>query len=338
MSLTSHLQRKQSPVRRFFDQIIDERAARELVRHTNDQAALAARERGGPLVVAGTEPMLAGAAFDFGFRAWVQPFSHAAPPRTARHGADNARQVGWPQAPALLDDIISTLPDADPLGQARRFVALAVVERFARALGAILARREDGGDDLPTQMLADQPATLTDLLARMPEATVRDVAAILEDARQRWPTFRDQPFVPNPSFPLSAQIGGADADWVSGGVLYECKVSYQPRPVEGAHLRQLLGYLLLDTEDALALRAVALLLPRQGAHIAWDIPDYLRLLRIAGDLPELRRRFAAVVTALPAPQRSVEHLTVIDLETGRKRQVLRVRVPRRSPPPDADPS
>ena len=300
MSLTSHLRCAHSPVRQFFAASIDDQAARTLVREANDRAALAAWQRGGVLRVSGTIPALAGMAYDFGFRDWVQPFSLDAPPRVALQGAQLASVVGWPTALPLLADLLRLLPTCNALTKARCYVALAVFELFYRATGSIIvAWREDAGDNLPAQMLADPPTTLLGLLARMPDATMRDVAALLDDTQGRWPTRRDQPFVPNPSFPLSAQIGGADADWVSGGVLYECKVSYQRRPVAGAHLRQLLGYLLLDTEDALGIESVGLLLPRQGVRIAWAVPVFLRRLGIQAALPALRARFAAVVAALP---------------------------------------
>jgi len=324
-------------VRQFFDDCIDDQVARALVRRANDQAALEAWTRGGVVVVAGTAPMLAGTAYDFGFRDWLQPFRVVEPPRMALHGAQHARAVGWPKATRQLAAILRTLPDTDALGKARRYVALAVFERFARALGAILAQRGNAGDDLPGQMLSDPPATLADLLDRMPEATVRDVAAVLDATQHRWPRLRDLPFVANPIFPLSAQIGGADADWISGGMLYECKLSYVARPVAGKHLRQLLGYLLLDHEDALAITAVALFLPRQGACLAWDTAAFLRGLGIRGELPALRARFAIVVAALPQPEPTVERLTITDPANGQEHRVLRTRV-RRTPPTDPTPS
>ena len=281
MSLTRHLRCARSPVRQFFNAIIDDQAARALVREANDRAALAAWQRGGLLRVSGTIPALAGMAYDFGFRDWVQPFSLEEPPRVALHGAHCASAVGWPNALPLLADVLRLLPKTSGLTRARCYLVLAVCEQFHRAFGSIVARREDAGDNLPAQMLADPPTSLIGLLARMPDATVRDVAALLDDTRHRWPALRDQPFVPNPIFPLSAQIGGADADWVRGGVLQECKVSAVQRPVAGAHLRQLLGYLLLDTDDALGIEAVGLFLPRQGAQIAWAVPMFLhRLLSI----------------------------------------------------------
>lgn len=338
MSLTSHLQRaSSSPIRQFFDAIIDDQTARALVTETNDQVAQAARQRGGPILVSGTIPTLAGTAYDFGFRDWVQPFRLDTPPRVARLGAQRASTVGWGNALPLLSDLIRFLPETNARSKAQCYVELAVFERFARALGSIVTGRQDVGNDLHTQLLADPPITLLDLLARMPDATVRDVAALLEDTQSRWPAMRNQRFVPNPNFPLSAQIGGADADWVIRDVLHECKVSYQQRPVAGAHLRQLLGYLLLDTDNALGLQAMGLLLPRQGALVEWTVPIFLSRLGIPATLPELRTRFAIVVAALPQPERIIEQVMITDPKTGQERRMLRIRVSRR-PPDRPDPS
>ena len=67
---------------------------------------------------------------------------------------------------------------------------------------------------------------------------------------------------------------------------------------------QLLGYLLLDTEDALGITRVGFVLPRQRAVIQRDCAAFLQDLGATASLPELRAHFAAVVGALPrAPQR-----------------------------------
>ena len=216
-------------------------------------------------LVAGTVPTLAGSAFDFGFRHWLQPFSRENLPRVAVNGARLAEVNGWPNALCILAAILQGLPEADETQQAQTFVALAVFEQYFRDLGTVLAARDPAGEDLPSQFLADPPQRPSHLLARLPEPTVRDVAALIAAARQHWPQFRAQPFASNPTFARSATVGGADADWVIGGILHECKVSYQARPIEKKHIRQLLGYLLLDADDAQGLTGVALLLPRERA-------------------------------------------------------------------------
>lgn len=305
MSLTSHLVDRASPVHQFFAELVPLAASRTAARELNTEARMS-MPWGGPLVVAGTVPTLVGSAFDFGFRHWISSFGPDHQPRVAVAGARIAGAHGWPTAPAMLQAIIEVLPTREPLEQARCFVALAVLERFYRSPAIVLADGGDAGDALSRQLLADPPATLNALLARVPDATAQDVAALLAMARSRWAVLHGQTFLSNPTFRLSGALGGADADWVLGGVLYECKVSYQTSPVERKHLLQLLGYLLLDSDDALGITHVGLMLPRHCALVCVNVPRFLRLLGIAEDLPALRARFAAVVTALPPRIRRVQ--------------------------------
>ena len=297
MSLTSHLANQHSPVRQFFAHHLDADAIRACVLALNIEATQG--RRCVPLVISGTVPTLAGTAFDFGFRHFIEPFTPTQPPELALSGGWRARLAGWKKALPLLRALLTTLPDADANGQAQRFVALAAYAQFARVLHAIVHPKADTSDDFARGLYAHPPTTLDDLLARTPEATVQDVAALMTMAHTEWAWLRGQPFVPNPSFPLSATLGGADADWVLGGTLYECKVSSQDRPLERKHILQLLGYLLLDTEDALGITRVGFVLPRQRAIIQRDCAAFLQDLGATASLPELRARFAAVVGALP---------------------------------------
>jgi hypothetical protein len=298
MSLTSHIANKHSPIHQFFAELIPLAASRKAVRELNTEAR-SNTPWGGPLVVEGTVPTLAGAAFDYGFRHWITPFGPQHPPGVAIKGAHLAGANGWPDAPRLLVAIAMALPTLDGTKQARCFVAMAAIERFYRAFHAVLAHSGDAGDDLASQLLVDPPASLDALLARMPDATARDVAALLATVQTRWAFLQGQPFISNPTFPLSAALGGADADWVLDGILYECKVCYQANPVERKHVLQLLGYLLADTDDALGIEAVCLMLPRQIALVRYSVPRFLRSLGIEEELPTLCARFAAVVANLP---------------------------------------
>lgn len=307
MSLTSHLDDRASPVHQFFAERVPLAASRTAVRVLNTEAR-ASMPWGGPMVVADTVPTLAGSAFDFGFRHWVSPFGPNHQPRVAVSGARVAAAHGWPAAPALVEAIIEALPTREPLEQTRCFVALAAVERFRRVRSIVLPDAKeprDAGDVQARQLLADPPLTLAALLARVPDATAQDVAALLAMVVSRWGVLQGQPFVPNPNFALSGALGGADADWVLGHVLYECKVSYLTNPVERRHLLQLLGYLLADSDDALGVEAVCLMLPRHYALVRVGIPRFLRLLGLHKELPALRESFAAVVTALPPRNRRV---------------------------------
>jgi hypothetical protein len=297
MSLMSHLADQRSPVRQFFAHHLHADSLRACVIALN--VAATQNRRRVPLVIPGTVPTLAGTAFDFGFRHFIEPFTPAQPPNLALSGGHQARSVGWKNALPILHALLTTLADADATGQAQRFVALAAYEQFARVLPFIVNPKAATSDDFPRSLYAHPPTTLNELLARTPEATVEDVAALLAMAHAEWAWLRGQPFVPNPTFPLSATLGGADADWVLGGTLYECKASTQDRPLERKHMLQLLGYLLLDTEDALGITRVGFVLPRQRAIIQRSVIALLQDLGATDDLPDLLARFAAVVGALP---------------------------------------
>lgn len=98
-------------------------------------------------------------------------------------------------------------------------------------------------------------------------------------------------FDPNPDFAGSALVGGADGDWIIGNMLIDCKVYGQLSvPKLRDFLLQLLGYVMLDLDDALKIRHVGLWLPRQQLTPSWSL-EYL----LGGDpdilLPALRDEF-----------------------------------------------
>jgi hypothetical protein len=93
-----------------------------------------------------------------------------------------------------------------------------------------------------------------------------------------------------PTFQGSKNIGGADADFILGGLLLDCKATIQPRRLGRDEIYQLAGYLLLDYDDWYGIDGVGLYLSRQGALIAWNVDDFLRRLGAARPVTELRRR------------------------------------------------
>lgn len=76
----------------------------------------------------------------------------------------------------------------------------------------------------------------------------------------------------DPSMPDGDLLGGADGDAISDQTLWDFKVTVHPLDATWWRhaLWQLIGYWLLDGEDAFGLRAVGLALPRQG--VAWRVP------------------------------------------------------------------
>jgi hypothetical protein len=72
-------------------------------------------------------------------------------------------------------------------------------------------------------------------------------------------------------------VGGADADFVLDGHLVELKTTSKLTAAEvRTTLRQLLGYTLLDFDDALAIRHLDVFCPRFGYLETWPIWSLLR--------------------------------------------------------------
>jgi hypothetical protein len=126
---------------------------------------------------------------------------------------------------------------------------------------------------------------------------VRDVGSLVSLNSEQLESWREsiaggERYEPNPTFAASRSVGGADADWMIGETLFDCKV-YGALTVPKLRdtLRQLLGYVLLDTGDELGIRRVGMWLPRQRLAPTWGL---LQLL--GGDpeelLPSLREGFA----------------------------------------------
>jgi hypothetical protein len=102
-----------------------------------------------------------------------------------------------------------------------------------------------------------------------------------------------------PVFAGSADAGGADGDLIVDGCLIEVKALTDPAKYSRPWPWQLLGYVLLDYEDAWKLTSVGVYLARQGQLVRWPLEEFLTMLGGSADwsLSELRRDFRRVATA-----------------------------------------
>ena len=100
----------------------------------------------------------------------------------------------------------------------------------------------------------------------------------------------------NPTFAGSIDIGGADADFILDGCLWDIKTT-KGQQGQSIWLYQVLGYALLDYDDHFGVERVGLLFPRQDAAVQWPLPKLIRTLsgRRGLDLRSLRQRFHAVL-------------------------------------------
>lgn len=159
---------------------------------------------------------------------------------------------------------------------------------------------------LPGSRLLTLPrtATIEDLLALASDTEVADLLA-LTDAAQRTllPALaaRGGPLHLGPTFVGSPDVGGADADVISGGLLLEWKATLGDRrrsdgrrycSLDRITLQQLLGYLLLDYQDEYAIDALGVYAARYAYLVTWPAAELLA--EMAGgpvDLAELRVGF-----------------------------------------------
>lgn len=193
----------------------------------------------------------------------------------------------------------------------RASLLLAQCEQIYRsgavALRGSLGEALDAADDGLAFALGIDAPSLTDLRALM-EANA--------DQLDEWQAriAGGEHYDPNPDFAGSALVGGADADWIVGDALIDSKAYDKLTvPTLRGFLRQLLGYVMLDLDDALGIRSVGVWLPRQGLTRTWSLD---RLL--GGDpeelLPRLREGFRKAADA--------GQLAVREPETQRRRHQI----------------
>jgi hypothetical protein len=110
---------------------------------------------------------------------------------------------------------------------------------------------------------------------------------------------RKTPLRFNPIFDQSLPLGGADADLIAAGVLYDWKATTTRQVAGRQTFWQLLGYVLADTSDRFGIHSVALGGLRWRTRITWPLDEFLAILADGAhtDLATLRGEFAYVVGA-----------------------------------------
>jgi hypothetical protein len=128
---------------------------------------------------------------------------------------------------------------------------------------------------------------------------VVDLCVLSAAAYEAFAPRLDRPFVLNPTFAGSGDVGNADADLILDGCLLEIKAT--KRPLKPVVFHQLLGYVLLDYEDVYAIRRVGIYLARRGVMVEWPLLALVAQLSggRAASLATLRAAFREAVQADP---------------------------------------
>ena len=223
-----------------------------------------------------------------------------------------------PYGVLLVQDENNPLRGTAPRGVARKSLAAAGQELLTR-LAAYRRAPDDTDDDELTRLcyVAAQyerifregsieatsllaglrhEVTLDGLLARVPAYAVDDAAAQMRLAQPVFERFWRLPPDKIKCAPVpegSADLGGADGDFVLDGLLLDCKSTLYPRRIGREEIYQLAGYTLLDYADAFGITAVGFYLSRQGALIDWPLKDFLTMLGADKPVSEFRQLLKA---------------------------------------------
>jgi hypothetical protein len=227
-------------------------------------------------------------------------------PRTVELGMAGAFRLAAPAtAEAIrragdgLEVMLSELIAAEQPASRSRPLLLpgAAEERFARLCYAMTwfeevyrTRRLWPGTPLGE---AGPGFTVIELLEAVPRYAVDDLLAqvqvasvALNELRAAWPPSRVHA---GPDFAGSADVGGADADLILGGLLIDVKGTVAPSRLRKPEFYQLLGYTLLDYDDEYGIDTLGFYLSRFGRLITWTLDDYLALLGSSRPVSELRQ-------------------------------------------------
>lgn len=140
---------------------------------------------------------------------------------------------------------------------------------------------------------ATPAVTLDQLTAHVATYVLTDIDEQLHLADEPFAPLQDLPAhqrVCGPVFTGSADIGGADADFILNGLLLDCKASIKPHTLGSKEIYQLAGYLLLDYDDEHHIDRVGVYLSRQGSLLTWTVEDFLTKLGTDMPLGTLRQQ------------------------------------------------
>ena len=149
--------------------------------------------------------------------------------------------------------------------------------------------------------------TVDDLFASIPLAMLADVSnlrAANQAQVEQWCTMirSGAAYTENPHFTGASLVGGADGDWFIDDTLFDCKVKDTiTAPWVRKVLMQLLGYLILDLDNDYQSKRIGIWLPRQATVKTWAIEEILGndaeavLTEARTDVQSVRERGVGVV-------------------------------------------
>lgn len=316
MSLTGHLARSNSPIRRWFQERFPEtpgvvREANRRLRNHQSTCPIPCPEN--------VDASLGGTALDYLLRACLEVASidQTAATKAARV-LSRQPAIGSSSIEVEREAVVTIKrlePDRRDLTDPEWrelcvcCLVLARFEQSFRSIGpspAIQARLVD-----PLRRVSELddfvPLALT-------EASIADLELLGRATWEDHRSWRDaRPLILNPRFEQTSALGGADGDLIVADRLIDLKAATTTKIVGRREIWQLLGYLFADTSDEYGIHEVGIAAPRWRSTISWTVQDLMRTLApvtpisihanaiphpvpAPPDLNEVRADFARVVT------------------------------------------
>ena len=177
----------------------------------------------------------------------------------------------------LLPEYFSMLTEdmnrLEPAGKKLRPEDEILLDRHCYVL-ALLDELFRGGYRIHSPLYDTPRATQAHSLLELGANWSQDLAALYELFRNRHHSLFNLPVVTNPDFAGSAAIGGADADLIVDHQLIEIKTTIKTT-LDRDWVWQLIGYLLLDWDDAHEIKGFGLYSSRHGLLVTWTPGDFL---------------------------------------------------------------
>ena len=107
--------------------------------------------------------------------------------------------------------------------------------------------------------------------AVVPADVANEVDALMQVAKREFASDPTNDAICGTRFDGSQAVGGADADVILGGTLYEVKTVKAPRDRLSRSVEQLLGYVLLDWNDRFRIERAGFYFSRQGKRMSWRL-------------------------------------------------------------------
>ena len=164
--------------------------------------------------------------------------------------------------------LLETTRDASEEGLARTAILLAHLDAGFRSGGMWSEAMIEMAGDLAED--GWNPSRLLDIAGQRETTEVMELTRL---AREALRVDEGEAVLMGPTFEGSSYVGGADADVIVGGRLWDVKTTMNPRNGLPVTIRQLIGYTLLDWCDEYGIRGVGVYFSRQGERIDWELED-----------------------------------------------------------------